>query len=126
MQGTQILVVASNDDIGALIGALGELAGHVPLYPSRDGPGAAITRLKPRLVLLDYDVAAAWEDRTYRDARAMGSTVILFSSSMTSDDVAAAAARRSVGFFALPIHHNAFARLIERTLADPSDRAAFA
>src|SRR3954452_20223873 len=69
MTDVQILVIAEHAMIGALLGALVELAGHRPRFAEAgEAPDAAIERLRPDLVLLDCEHVAAGDEAAYRAA----------------------------------------------------------
>jgi len=54
LQSGDVVIVSVDPVIGALFGALVEAVGHSPVYPETgETPLAAISRLRPQLVLLD-------------------------------------------------------------------------
>lgn len=106
-----VLVIATDIVIGALLASLAELAGCVPVFPAlTERPLEAITRLRPRIVLLDCDHDLACEDEAYARAAETGSKIILFTASSTLADAEQMAAQRGVLSFAFPIHYQDFAR----------------
>ena len=123
MSNVRILVVAGHAMIGALLGALVELAGYRPLFADVDErPDAAIERLEPDLVLLDCELAAAAEDDAYRAAFEAGSRLLLFGSSLTAVETERFAARRGAPCITLPIGYTAFSERVKALLDDRSER----
>jgi DNA-binding response OmpR family regulator len=117
MAEVQILVVAEHAMIGALLGALVELAGHRPLFAeAREGADAAVDRLRPDLVLLDCEHAASYDDHLYSTCRDVNSRVILFGSSLSASEVERYAARRGVASITLPIGYTAFSQRVRGLL----------
>ena len=125
MTDVQILVIAEHAMIGALLGALIELAGHRPRFgEAGEMPEDAIERLRPDLVLLDSEHAAAGADAAYRAAFSVGSRLVLFGSSLSESETERFAARRGVACITLPIGYNAFSARIGELLAGRSGRPA--
>jgi len=117
MPNVRILVVAEHVMIGALLGALVELAGYRPLFvEAGEAADAAIERLGPDLVLLDCEHAAAAGDETYRAAFEAGSRILLFGSSLSASDTERFAARRGAPCITLPIGYTAFSQHVRSVL----------
>src|SRR5690348_1738141 len=117
MPASQVLVIATDVVIGALLASLAELAGYAPVFPElTERPLEAITRLRPHIVLLDCDHDVACEDEAYSRAAETGSRIILFTASSTHEDAAAMATLRGVSSFAFPIHYQEFARRLRRAI----------
>lgn len=109
MTDVQILVIAEHAMIGALLGALVELAGHRPRFAEPgEAADAAIERLRADIVLLDFEHPAAADDAPYLAARDSGSRVVLFGSTLTAGETERFAARKGVASISLPIGYNAF------------------
>ena len=124
MTAVQILVIAEHAMIGALLGALVELAGYRPRFvDSGELPEAAIERLRPDLVLLDCEHPAAQGESTYRAAHDAGSRVVLFGSSLTAAETERFAARRGTPCITLPIGYNAFSQRVAAILDRSTGRA---
>jgi hypothetical protein len=103
--------------IGALMASLVEVAGHAPLFPHADETiGEALSRLRPVLVLLDYDDDAAWDDELYDRVRDVGSRVLLFSPSRTQREIDPLSKGRGIPAFSLPIDWTSFRRTIDDVL----------
>lgn len=117
MTDVQILVIAEHAMIGALLGALVELAGHRPRFAEPgESADAAIERVRPNLVLLDSEHEAAADDRAYRAALETGSRIVLFGSSLSASETERFAARRGVACIALPIGYTAFSQRLSTLL----------
>ena len=125
MTDVQILVIAEHAMIGALLGALVELAGHRPRFAEGgEAPDAVIERQRPDLVLLDCEHAAAVDDAVYRAAFEVGSRVALFGSSLSQTETERFAARRGVPCITLPIGYTAFSKRIAEFLPSKSTRTS--
>jgi hypothetical protein len=102
--GATILIIAKEEIIAALMGALVELSGFRPLFPTADErPPEAITRAGARLVLLDCEHEAARLAEAYQRADEAGSRVLLFSAARSARELELFAGRWSRPSFALPI-----------------------
>ena len=117
MPEVTVLVVAHHAVIGALLGSLVELAGHRAAFPE---PGElicdAVTRVKPKLTLLDSDHPNSIDARIFEEARTLGSQCLLFSSSLSRNDTETIAASRRLPSFTLPIKFREFVDLVERSV----------
>src|SRR5690348_5432788 len=112
-----VLVIATDIVISALLASLAELAGYMPVFPElSEHPLAAITRLRPPIVLLDCDHDLACEDEAYARAAETGSRIILSTASDTHADAERMALQRGVTSFAFPIHYQDFARRLRTAL----------
>ena len=80
MAKQSIMVLANEEVISALLGAMVELDGYAALFPAADEPPlSAITRHRPDLLLLDCEHEFAWDAQAMLAARAAGAQVLLFS-----------------------------------------------
>ena len=114
----EILVVAENAVIAALMGTLVELAGHTPHFPRIDErPLDAITRVRPALLLLDCDHDLACEDEAYARAEAVGAEILLFTPSRTPDEIREFAEKRDVEWMTLPISFTEFRTTVTHAMA---------
>ena len=117
MAQSSVLVVARDAMIGSLMASLVEVAGHTPLFPLADETiGASIARLRPMIVLLDFDDDSAWDDEPYQRARDAGSRVLLFSPSRTLREIDPLSKGRGIPAFSLPIDWTCFRRTLETLL----------
>ena len=125
MTDVTILVIAQHAMIGALLGALVELAGHRARFADAgEAADAAVERLGPDLVLLDCEHEAAGDDATYRTAFDVGSRVVLFGSSLSAVETERYAARRGVPCITLPIGFTAFNQRLSSLLDDEPPRTS--
>ncbi|MFL5575570.1 MAG: hypothetical protein ACJ79S_06360 [Gemmatimonadaceae bacterium] len=119
-----VLVIASDAAIGALLGALAEVSGYSPVYPTPpEAVADSIARLQPSVVLVDGDDDRSAETRLYRCAASAGSRVVLFSSSRGREETERMAALRGLPALPLPIGQRAFARTLAGIL-EREDRVA--
>src|SRR5690348_7477111 len=115
------LVFSDDPVVAALLLSLLELEGFTPRYADHNEPPAdAVARLRPRVVLVDCDHAAAMSDAFYTAASEAGAAVIVFSPMRARSEIEAAADEHAVRWFTLPIDQ---ARL-RRVLADVMHDAA--
>jgi DNA-binding response OmpR family regulator len=114
-----VLVIASDAAIGALLGALAETSGYSAVYPTPlESVADAVARLEPSVVLLDGDDDRSAESRFYRSASAVGSRVVLFSSSRGRDETERMAALRGLPALTLPVGPRAFRQVIAGLFGD--------
>lgn len=117
MPEVTVLVVAQHAVIGALLGSLVELAGHRVAFPEpSERICDAVTRVRPRLTLLDSDHPNSTDSRIFEEARTLGSQCLLFSSSLSRHDTETIAASRRLPSFTLPIKFREFVDLVERNV----------
>ena len=113
-----VMIVAQHAVIGALLGSLVELAGHRAAFPE---PGEniwdAVGRASPTLTLLDADHPHSTDIRVFREARTVGSPLLLFSSSMSRNETETVATSRHLPSFNLPIKYREFVDLVDQSLA---------
>ena len=114
-----ILVVAEHTLTGSLVESLVEVAGMRPVGLA---PGERVTeavaRVHPELVLLDVDHEASADDALYKDARASGARLVLFSSGGDGRALAREGKRRGVSTCRLPVPHREFTALLTRLIAE--------
>jgi hypothetical protein len=100
----KILVLASEDVISALLGAMVELDGYEPVFPAaHERPLDAARRTKAALILLDCEDDLAWDSDAIRSIGEWGSRVLLFSATRSQREVDAIADRYGISAFALPV-----------------------
>ena len=121
MAEAPVLIVAQHAVIGALLGSLVELSGHLAEFPrAGELPSAAVKRVGPRLILIDSDHPFSSDSRLFDAATHVRCPLLMFSSTLSGSDTAEFAARRQMKSFTLPIKYRAFVEMIERTLQRPS------
>lgn len=113
-----ILVIAKEPLIQTLMCSLVDLAGHRAAQPHGDESiGAAILRVKPRLLLLDCEHDGACEEEAYQVAAKVGAQVLLFTPSRSHAEVADIAAARGLRSMALPIRLHEFSETLQTSLS---------
>jgi hypothetical protein len=102
------LVVAEHATVAGLVGGLLETAGYRTSTPDEgEAVDSALSRLRPSLVLLDAEHAAAIADATYQKAAVAGTGVLLFSPGLPFAEVARRALERGAAAFELPAEYRA-------------------
>ena len=124
MPKPSILIVANEEVISALLGAMVELDGYIPLFPAADeSPLTAVCRLRPDLLLLDCEHEFAWDAHAMRCVPETGTRSLLFSAMRSQREVEQIAARYSAPAFVLPVAYRDFTSQVDRVLGLP-DRPA--
>jgi DNA-binding NtrC family response regulator len=112
-----ILVIAKEPLIQTLMCSLVDLSGHRAAQPRGDETvAAAVSRVRPRLLLLDCEHDGACEDEAYQAAARVGAEVLLFTPSRSRAEVADLAAERGLRSMALPIRLHEFTETLQSTL----------
>jgi DNA-binding NtrC family response regulator len=120
MSEAPVLIVAQHAVIGALLGSLVELSGHLAVFPqASELPSASVKRVGPRLILIDSDHPFSSDSRLFDAARQVRCPLLMFSSTLSGSDTAEFAAKRQIKSFTLPIKYRAFVEMIERALQRP-------
>ena len=121
-----ILILANEEVISALLGAMVELEGHAPAFPAHDErPLAAVARCRPSLLLLDCEHDMAWDENAMRRISETGTRTLLFSAMRSQREIEIIAGRYGLPAFVLPVAFREFTDRVESLLADeaPSERA---
>lgn len=117
VQKATILVLASEDVISELLGAMVELDGFEPVFPSADErPLDAVRRSRAALVLIDCEHDLAWDTAAIRAIADAGSRMLLFSAMRSQPEVEAIAGRHGLAGFVLPLGFREFAATVGNTL----------
>ena len=112
-----ILVIAKEPLIQTLMCSLVDLSGHRAAQPRSDESVAgAISRVRPRLVLLDCEHDCACENEAYDAAAGIGAEVLLFTPSRSRAEVADFASARGLRSMALPIRLHEFSETLQTSL----------
>lgn len=112
-----ILVIAKEPLIQTLMCSLVDLSGHQASVPRDDETvAAAITRVRPQLVLLDCEHDASCEEEAYDAAASVRAQVLLFTPSRSRAEVADFAADRGLRSLALPIRLKDFSATLQTSL----------
>ncbi len=101
----QVLILARESVIAALIGLLLELEQYEPVFAEPDERyDDAIRRVRaPLVVILDGESAEARSDIFHARAAQSGARVVLFSEPVAANEVRDAARTRHLPFFAMPV-----------------------
>ena len=101
----QVLILARESVIAALIGLLLELENYEPVFAEPDERYEdAIRRVRaPLVVILDGESDEARSDIFHARAAQSGARVVLFSEPVAADEVRNAARERRLPFFAMPV-----------------------
>ena len=117
------MVLANEEVISALLGAMVELDGYAPLFPAPDEqPLTALRRHRPDLLLLDCEHEFAWDAQSMNGIPATGTRVLLFSAMRSQREIEQIAVRYGVPAFILPVAFREFSAQLR--LALNSDEAA--
>jgi CheY-like chemotaxis protein len=119
-----IMIVANEEVISALLGAMVELDGYVPTFCAADEqPLGAILRHRPQLLLLDCEHELAWEGPAMRRIASTGTRTLLFSAMRSQREIEMVAARYDIPAFVLPVAFREFTSHISSVLG-PAEGAA--
>jgi DNA-binding response OmpR family regulator len=119
VQKQSILVLANEDVISALLGAMVELDGFRPIFPAVDErPLVAVWRHRPDLILLDAEHELAWDTDAMRRISSSGARVLIFSAMRSQHEIEQIGARWGMEGFVLPVAFREFAERIERVMSD--------
>ena len=98
-----VLVTSTDPLAAALLGALVELEGYTPHFlREREGPRAALRRVRPAVVLIDCDSAEARSASVIGPAKMLGTRVALFGRPAIAALVERCAAEFGVAILAVP------------------------
>ena len=116
-QDLTVLILSTDAVTSALLSLLSELEGFRPVFALADEtPAESLSRLHPRLLLVDCDHRAACRDELFDLARESGTKVVIFSPGRMSYDVQDFAEARQLPWFALPIERTTLARTLRSAL----------
>jgi DNA-binding response OmpR family regulator len=117
-----IMVLANENVISALLGAMVELDGYTAVFPAADEqPLIAVDRHRPDLILLDCEHELSWDPPAIRRIRATGARLLLFSAMRSQREIEQIAARYGVPAFALPVTFREFTAQVDRLLITDYD-----
>ena len=116
MPKLSVMVLANEEVISALLGAMVELDGYSPLFPAADEqPLTAICRHRPDLLLLDCEHELAWDSHAMRTILPT-TRILLFSALRSQREVEPIAARYGIPAFVLPVAFREFTAQVEGAL----------
>ena len=117
MSETTVLVVAKDQFIAALLGALVELTGRKSVFPAAgDDAEHALARTTPDLMLVDCALGGSVLAESGAAARARGVPLLLFSAAHTDREVEAIAGVHRADWFVLPIRPAEFRERLDSVL----------
>jgi DNA-binding response OmpR family regulator len=117
MSETTVLVVAKDQFIAALLGALVQLTGRKSVFPADgDDSESAIARSRPDLMLVDCALGGTVLADAAAAARTRGVPVLLFSAAHTDREAEAIASRHRADWFVLPIRPSEFRERLDSVL----------
>jgi DNA-binding NtrC family response regulator len=112
-----VLVVASRESIATMLSSFVTQSGHVPAIPLDDeGMENAIHRVRPRVILIDFDHPYATSPRITRHLAGMSTKVVLCSSWHRVAEARTRAESLGWLFFSLPIDHKDFDLLLRTAM----------
>jgi DNA-binding NtrC family response regulator len=116
-RGSTILILSTDAVTSALLSILAELEGYTPVFAAGDeSPADSLSRLRPRLLLVDCDHDAACNDEIFQLAREIGTKVVIFSPGRMREEVREFAEERALPWFALPIDRTTLGQTLRAAL----------
>jgi hypothetical protein len=113
-----VLIFSADPLAAALLGAVVELAGHVPHFPQQDEPArAALMRVRPALALLDCDHEETCSDAFIGPALMTGAQVLLHRSRRTQRETRELADRLGLTVVELPGDQEKLMRILQELAA---------
>ena len=118
-----VLVIAADPNIESLVGELVAFAGHRPVYdPTAGAAGESVRRVRPAVTLLDTALDPEVVRACLRAADEVGSRPVLMSSTASDSELVEEARAQGCLFFPLPGGPKPLGRVLERAIADRSER----
>lgn len=112
-----VLILASHDSTASMLSSFVTLSGHTAVMPLDDeGLEQAMLRVRPRVIIIDFDHPCAASPRTDRRLARLGARVVLCSAWHRSTEARPRAAEMGSLFFALPIEHKDFDLLLRTAM----------
>jgi DNA-binding response OmpR family regulator len=113
-----VLIIATDQVIGGLLGQLTELSGHAAHF-RRDGDEAsqAVRQAGPDVVMVDAAYGRASLDGVARAAADVGAAVVYFASTMPAKELRRFALERGAKYFALPAGPKLLRQVLASALA---------
>ena len=119
MSRQAVLIFSSDPLAAALLGAVVELAAHVPHFARHDEAArSALRRVRPRLVLIDCDHQESCCDEFVGPALMTGARILLFRSRRTRSDRDAFTTRLSLRIMDMPLEHEVLTELLRDLTAE--------
>jgi hypothetical protein len=112
-----VLILASRDSTASMLSSFVSLSGHSAAMPLDDeGLEQAILRVRPRVIVLDFDHPCATSPRTDRHLAGLGARVVLCSAWHRSTEARPRAAALGSLYCSLPIEHKEFDLLLRTAM----------
>ena len=119
-----VLILATDQMIGGLLGQLTDLAGHAAQFRrEREDPGESIRDSHPDVVMLDTAYGPAAMDVVATAAADVGAPVVYFAAALPATELRRFALARGAKYFALPAGPRLLGRVLSSVLA-PNGSAA--
>lgn len=113
-----VLILATDQMIGGLLGQLTDLAGHAAQFRrDREDPGESIRDSHPDVVMLDAAYGPAAMDVVATAAADVGAPVVYFAASLPATELRRFALARGAKYFALPAGPKLLGRVLSSVLA---------
>jgi len=114
-----VLIIATDQIIGGLLGQLAELAGHATQFRRTGEPPAEAVRLtRPHVVLADAAYGPATLDAIADAATGVRAPMVYFASTMSAAELRRVALARGGKYFALPAGPKLLRRVLSSALDD--------
>ena len=112
-RGSTVLILSTDAVTSALLSILVELEGFRPVFVRGDEtPAESVSRLRPKLLLVDFEHRTACTDDLFDLARELSTKVVVFSPGRMSYDAQEFVEARQLRWFALPIDRATLARTL--------------
>lgn len=122
-----VLIIATDQMIGGLLGQLTDLAGHAAQFRrEREDPGESVRDSHPDIVMLDAAYGRATMDVIASAAADVGAPVVYFAATLPANELRRFALQRGAKYFALPAGPKLLGRVLTSALAPNGTAAATA
>jgi DNA-binding response OmpR family regulator len=120
MQDHKVLIVSDEPLIAALLGALIELEGFRPIFPSgEERVSETLERERPSVLIVDVDHPDGASRGVLARARLAGIAVIFFSPRRHGEEVHVIAEQCGVAWFPMPVERSSFVEMLNAAVRSP-------
>jgi hypothetical protein len=113
-----VLIFATDQMIGGLLGQLTDLAGHAAQFGhASQEPNESVRETRPDVVLLDADYGPTASDAITTAAREVGASLIYFGTTLSALELRRLALARGAKYFPLPAGPKLLGRVLASALA---------
>jgi DNA-binding response OmpR family regulator len=113
-----VLIIATDQIIGGLVGQLADLAGHAAQFTRTDEEASeAVRQCRPDVVMLDAAYGQRTIDAIAQASADVGAPVVYFASTLTAGELRRFALERGARYFALPAGPKLLARVLAGSLS---------